>query len=156
MVFACQPLLLHVPATSHLFPQWLNPLRLVVSSTPTLWTDLFPIVYVGKRHIGHVRPAKIQISLRICADISEFSLDWSDCADWQAELNLRWATARIGRLSWIFVGRTCQTIRFLTLRFKYCQNQPTGRVWKVQALSAYKNIHNSLFITRFIITRFCI
>ena len=60
---------------------------------------------VRKHAFGHVRPVKIQISLRICAGWSESSLgawwiardaiflhadkeDWSDCANAQADLSL--------------------------------------------------------------------
>ena len=63
----------------------------------------------GRKHnLGHVHPAKIQISLRVRAVWSESSPvafwisidtkflyadneDWSDCADAQADLSLRWA-----------------------------------------------------------------
>ena len=65
---------------------------------------------VKERTVGHTRPAKIQISLRIRAVWSESSLGafriakdanlflhvrgqwrlWSDCADAQADLSLRW------------------------------------------------------------------
>ena len=63
---------------------------------------------VRKRTFGHVRPVKIQISLRISAVWSESSLgafriakdakflyadneDWPYCAEAQADLSLRWA-----------------------------------------------------------------
>ena len=73
---------------------------------------------VWKRPFGHVRPAKIQISLRIRAVWSESSLGafwiakdavssrgqrrlWSDCAHAQADLNLRWAHMSEGTFSHI-------------------------------------------------------
>ena len=79
---------------------------------------------------GHVRPAKIQISLRVRAVWSESSLGaiqihtgaqflHSDNKDSNQ-------TARMRRLIWVFVVRTCQKVRFLTLRLIYwvlvCKN----------------------------------
>ena len=79
-----------------------------------------------KRSVEHVRPAKIQISLRIRADWSESSLSafgiakdtkffscgqrrlWSDCTDAQ--------------VIWVFVGRTCQKVLFPTLRLTHDLN----------------------------------
>ena len=70
-----------------------------------------------KSTIGHVRPAKIQISLHIRAVWSESSPGaflhnheckvsswgqrrfWSDCANAQADLNLRWAHNSEGTIS---------------------------------------------------------
>ena len=73
---------------------------------------------------GHVRPAKTQISQCIRADWSEYLLGafWiakgakfltADNKDWSAR----------AQTDLIFVGRTCQQIRFLTMRFNivsYC------------------------------------
>ena len=74
---------------------------------------------VKKRTFGMVRP-KIQISLRIRVIRSEFSL----CAFWIAkDASFLHAgnedsdqTAQKRRLICVFVGRTCQKIRFLTWR----------------------------------------
>ena len=67
---------------------------------------------IRKRSFPHVRPAKIQISLRILAVWSDSSLGGrqgckvskcgqrrlrSDCADAQADLSLRWARISEGR-----------------------------------------------------------
>ena len=77
--------------------------------------------YVRKRTFGHVRPAKIQISLRIRAVWSESSVDafwiakdvnvlfgqrrlWSDCADAQANLSLRWVHISEGTFSLVAVN----------------------------------------------------
>ena len=74
-----------------------------------------------QRTFGHVRPAKIQISLRIRAGWSESSLGafWiaKDAKFLHADNEDSNQTARMRRLIWVFVGRTCQKVRFLTLRF---------------------------------------
>ena len=97
-----------------------------------LWTIITIFCYlnrnVRKRPFGHVRLVKIQISLRIRAVWSESSLG----AYWTAkgakflhanneDFN---QTARMRRLIWVFVGRTCEKVRFLTLRFLYSQGGP--------------------------------
>ena len=79
---------------------------------------------VRKRTFGCVRPVKIPISLRCRAVWSESSLG----AFWIAKIldaNILHAdnedsdqTARMRRLIWIFDGRTCQRVRFLTMRLK--------------------------------------
>ena len=74
---------------------------------------------VKKRTFCHVRQAKIQISLRIRAVWSESSLGafWiakdskfrhadNDGYDWSVQMR---------RLIWVFAGRTCQKLRFLSL-----------------------------------------
>ena len=72
---------------------------------------------VRKRTYWHVRRAKIQISLRNRAVLSEASQD----AFWIAKTCFIVQTAKIDqtgpmhRLIWVFVGRTCQKVRFLTL-----------------------------------------
>ena len=67
-----------------------------------------------------VCPAKTQIRLRIRAVWSEFSLGayWiaKDVRFFPAENEDSDQTARILRLIWVLVGRTCQKVRFLTLR----------------------------------------
>ena len=72
--------------------------------------------YVRKRTFGHVRPAKIQIRLRIRAVWSESSLaafwiasdakllyadneNWRDCAVAQADLHIHWVDMSEGRFS---------------------------------------------------------
>ena len=85
------------------------------------------VIFVGKdnfelrRQEGHMRPAKIQISLRIRTGWPESSLG---AFSWIAEeIKFLHAdnedsdqTARMRRLIWVFVGRTCQKVRFLTVR----------------------------------------
>ena len=75
---------------------------------------------VKKRTFRHVRPTNTQISLRIRAVWSESS--WSAWRNVTA-LSIQNApsgdsdqTARRRRLIWIFAGRTCPKVRFLTLR----------------------------------------
>ena len=70
-----------------------------------------------KRNFGHVRPAKIQISLRIRAVWSESSLSAFSIAK---DTKILYAdnedsdqTARMRRLIWVFVGRTREEITFL-------------------------------------------
>ena len=77
-----------------------------------------------KRKFGHVRPAKIHISLRIRAVWSESSL----CAFWiakdakflRAHNEDSNQTSRMCRLIWVFVVCTCQSGRFHTLRVIWC------------------------------------
>ena len=78
-----------------------------------------------KRTFGKVRPAKIQIRLRICAVWSESSL----CAFWiakdakflHADNEDSDQTARMRRLIWVFVGRTCQKVPLLALKLIYVE-----------------------------------
>ena len=74
----------------------------------------------SKRIFGHVRPAKIQISLHILAVWSEHPLGafwiyktatslWVDSVDSEQ-------TVRMRRLIWAFVGRIYQKVRFLTVK----------------------------------------
>ena len=75
---------------------------------------------VRKRTFLHMRPTKTPISLRIRAVWSESSLTaWRNFAS----LGIQNApsedsdqTVRMRRLIWIFAGRTCMKVRFLTLR----------------------------------------
>ena len=81
--------------------------------------------YVGcnvrKRTFCHVCPTKTQISLRIRAVWSE-----SPLATWKKKLRVHGypkcasedsdQTARMRSLIWIFAGRICPKVRFLTLR----------------------------------------
>ena len=75
---------------------------------------------VQKRTLVHVRPAKIQISLRIRAVWSESSLGvfWiaKDANFLHADHEDSDQTARMRRLIWVFFVRTCQDVRFLTFR----------------------------------------
>ena len=68
-------------------------------------------------HFRHVRPAKIQISLRIRAVWSESSLGvfWisKDAKFLHADNEDSDQTARVCRLIWFFVERTCQKVRLL-------------------------------------------
>ena len=72
---------------------------------------------VRKRTFGHVHPAKTQISLRIRAVLSEFSLGAFWIVRVQRFVMLTMKTLiRLHKLIWVFVGRTCQKVRFLTLQ----------------------------------------
>ena len=79
---------------------------------------------VRKQTIGHVRLAKIQISLRIRAVWSESSLGkfWiaKGAKFLHADNEDSDQTAWMHKLIWVFVGRTCQKVRFLRLRLMYC------------------------------------
>ena len=77
--------------------------------------------YVRKRTFGNVCPAKIQIRLRIRAVWYESSLGAFRIAD-DAEIipadnEDSNQTARMRRLIWVSVGRTCEKVCFLTLWF---------------------------------------
>ena len=78
-----------------------------------------------KTYLGHVRPVKIQISLRIRAVWSESSLGafWiaSDAMVLPVDNEDFYQTVRMCRLLWAYVGRTCQKVRFLTLRNIYSE-----------------------------------
>ena len=89
--------------------------------------------HVRKRYFRHVRPVKIQISLRIRAAWSESTLGvfciakGANCLDADNEDSDQ--TARMYRLIWVFLGRLCQKVRFLTLR--HMSPDPEGvRGWK--------------------------
>ena len=91
-----------------------------------------------------VRPARIQISLRIRAVWSESSLG----AFWIAE-DAKFLhtnnddsdqTAWIRRLIWVFVGRTCQMVRFLTLRLKLLR-KTEHNCHKLFVLHLYLSVH---------------
>ena len=72
--------------------------------------------------IEYVRPAKIQISLRIRAYWSESSLGGfriaKEAKSLRADNEDSDQTARMRMLIWAFVGRICLTVRFLTLMLK--------------------------------------
>ena len=78
---------------------------------------------VRKRTFVHVRQAEIQISLRIRAVWSESSLGafWiaKDAKCLHGDYEDSNQTARMRRLIWVFVGRTCLKVRFLPLRLIY-------------------------------------
>ena len=67
---------------------------------------------------GHVRLAKIQISLRIRAVWSEFSLDALRIAkdNFFMRTTKTEQIARMRRLILVFVWRPCQMVSFLTVR----------------------------------------
>ena len=71
---------------------------------------------VSKRTFRHERSAKIQISLRIRAVEWEASLVafWKamDVKDLNADNEASNQSARMRRLIWVFVGRSCQEVRF--------------------------------------------
>ena len=77
---------------------------------------------VRKRTFSHVRPAKIQISLRIRTVWSETSLSafWiaKDAKFLHANKEDSNQTARMRRLILVFVERSCQKVGFLILRLK--------------------------------------
>ena len=73
-----------------------------------------------RRTFGHVRPARIHISLHFRTVWSESSLDsfWKskDAKFLHVDNEDSDQTVRMRRLTWVFVGGTCQKIRFLTWR----------------------------------------
>ena len=75
---------------------------------------------VRKCTFWHVRPAKIQISLRIRAVWSEFSLGAflidKDAKLFHVDNENSEQTAPMRRLICVFVGRICPKVRFLTFR----------------------------------------
>ena len=72
---------------------------------------------VRKRTFWYVHPAKIQISLRIRAVWSESSPGTFCIARDAKFLHAdNKDSDQMRRLRWIFVKRTCQKVRFLTLR----------------------------------------
>ena len=74
-----------------------------------------------KRNFWHERPATTQIRLRIRAVWSESSLSawrkFASSAIQNAPSEYPDQTVRMHRLVWIFAGRTCPKVRFLTFRF---------------------------------------
>ena len=86
-----------------------------------IWNPMQMNRIVRKRTF-YVRPAKIQISLRIRAVWSESSLDafWiaKDAKFIHADKEESDQTVRMRRLIWVFDGRTCHMAHFLTWRFK--------------------------------------
>ena len=82
--------------------------------------DIVCMDRVRKYTFGHVRPANIQISLHIRVVWSESSLGafWIaiDAKFLNADDEDSNQTARMRSLIWVFVGRTCQKVRFITLR----------------------------------------
>ena len=73
-----------------------------------------------KRTFGHLRPAKIQIRLRIRAVWSKSSLgafrETKDAKFLHADNKNSDQRAQMRRLIWVFVGRMCQKMRFSSLR----------------------------------------
>ena len=92
-----------------------------------LWYNLvgalaeMKLPHVRKYTFGHMRQAKIQISLRIRAVWSESSLGEFGIVKEAKFLHVDNGdfnqTARMHRLIWVFVRRTCQKICYLTLGF---------------------------------------
>ena len=78
---------------------------------------------IRKHTIGHVRPANIQISLCGRSLIRIFTglfLDSKGCRVSSCGLLRLWLIwIWLLRLIWISVGRTCQKVRFLTLRHNF-------------------------------------
>ena len=72
-----------------------------------------------------MRPAKIQVGLRICAVWSEpllgACLVTKDGKFLHADNEDSDPTARMRRRIWVFVGRPFQMVRFLPLRLKQSQ-----------------------------------
>ena len=70
-----------------------------------------------------MRPAKIQISLRIRAVSSEYlqGIFWidKDARVFHADNEDSDQTVRMRRLVWVFIARKCQKVRYLPLRFIY-------------------------------------
>ena len=78
---------------------------------------------VRQRTFGHVRPAKIQIRLRIRAVWSESSLGAfekvKDAKSLHADNGCSCQTAWMHRLVWVLIGRSCQKVRFLIVWLIY-------------------------------------
>ena len=101
---------------------------------------------VRKRTFGHVLPAKIQISLRRRAVWSESSLGafWiaNDAKFLQTDNEDSNQTARMRRLIWIFVGRTCQKVRFLTMRHIYFNWYTLRHVRRERQIGLRMGVHS--------------
>ena len=86
---------------------------------------------VRKGTCGHVRPAKIQISLRIHSVRSEASLGAfliaKDTKCLHAESEDSDQTVIMQRLIYVFAWRTCHKLRFITLRHIILRSF-TGRI----------------------------
>ena len=80
---------------------------------------------VRKRTLGHVRPEKTQISLRIHEVWLESSLssrrNFASLAIQNASSEDSDQTARMRSLIWIFTGRTSSKVRFMTFRLIHTQ-----------------------------------
>ena len=98
---------------------------------------------VRQRTFGHVRPTKIRINLRVLAVLSESSPGsfWiaKNAKFLYADNKNSDQTARIRRLLWVFVGRTCPKLRFPTLRLRIWgtnkKEQHRYFAWTVQIIS---------------------
>ena len=92
----------------------------MIGGTPNI-SQTYSNRNVMKRSSMHVRTAQIQISLRIRAVWSESSLGafWiaKDAKVLHADNEDSDQTAPMRSLIWVFVGRKCQKVRFLPLRF---------------------------------------
>ena len=96
----------------------------------------------------HVRPAKTQISL----DIRPFWSESSLCAEWvakdprflHADSKDSDQTGRMPRLIWVFAGRTCHFVGFVTMRLKWMLKLPSLTIPICQTIHfcKFKNISN--------------
>ena len=78
---------------------------------------------VKKRTFRHVRPVKIHSRILIRIFTGRISdSQWCNNADSEDSDQ----TARMRRLIWVFVGRTYQKVRFLSLRFWYILKPEVG------------------------------
>ena len=81
---------------------------------------------IRKRTFGHVRPAKIQISLciRTVWLESHVGIFWitKDAMFLQADNENSDETSWVRRIIWVCVGRTCQKVHFLTMWLKYLRH----------------------------------
>ena len=82
---------------------------------------------------GHDWPAKIQISLHTCTVWSESSLGafWivKDTKFLHAGNKYSEQTAQMYRLVWVYIGRTCQKLCFLTIRLSYSLSITSSLIW---------------------------
>ena len=107
-----------------------------------------------KRTFWYVRPTKTQISLHSRAVWSEYSLStWRNLVS----LAIRNAlsedsdqTARMRRLIWIFVGRTCPEIRFWTFRLNYGLIKTTFSPVFIMSQECYNWINPDQIISKMI------
>ena len=90
---------------------------------------------VIKHTFEHVRPAKIQIRLRIRAVWSESSLGTltiaKDAQFAQADKDNSDQTAWMHRLIWVIVGRTCSKVHFQTLRLFSFSSMISDSCWYI-------------------------
>ena len=130
------------------------------------WSDVWPgtwlSFYTGetpllmkKRTVCHMHPMKTQITLRIRTGWSVFIFAWWNLHPWLSKMRQDSdQTARMRKLIWIFAGRTCPKVRFLTLLLKYKMNTVKERCyvhWSRETCSAHRDTRFAILIERYLI-----